>query len=625
MDVDIADNFITAGGDSNAAAVYLLGGDYISFVYNNVLMLNIDTVSCNSANFAIVWESSYGVNPDYVAVTNNNFVNSAGGALVRGEPFYGQYGYPTYCDYNNYYTANEGRAFNNFDVSKRCHSWFNLAGYSTLTGYDRHSLFMDPEYVSTSDLHISNSNLFRKGNPEQQYNDLYTYPTDIDGEPRPNPPTIGADEMPDTFPYVICKIASPGITGLNIACMYQPTQFADSSVSNKCGNITYRHWDFGDGTQDTGAAPIHTYTWIGYRTIHLIVITKGGCEDSSSYQIFIDSTCVWPGDVDCNKTVDLNDVLKLADAYGANGYKRPNATAAWYGQPCLFWKNNYISYPYVDNDNNFDCNGDGLVDSSDLIAITKNYGKTHLKTSQYKNGDSATDRWLYLSFSKTTYLAGDTVKADIMLGTNKDSTLNYLYGIGAVFNLDPYYVDSNTFQISFVPSWLDTPGLNMLAFVNPDFANGAFPFAVSRTDHIGRTGYGKISEMRFKIPINAIGGKIVKISGSFSSITHNILSQAYMPDDSFEVAVTTGIIPLKNSAPDIKLYPNPAKGALNIDAGRDIIKAITIFDATGKIIYNKTGQSTSKLVISLTNLSPGIYMARVFAGNSASNFNFMKE
>ena len=44
-------------------------------------------------------------------------------------------------------------------------------------------------------------------------------------------------------------------------------------------NMKYA-WDFGDGTQDTTAKPVHTYTQEGSYTVKLIVTNAGGCSDT---------------------------------------------------------------------------------------------------------------------------------------------------------------------------------------------------------------------------------------------------------------------------------------------------------------------------------------------------------
>jgi PKD repeat protein len=61
--------------------------------------------------------------------------------------------------------------------------------------------------------------------------------------------------------------ASPeqGATPLNVT-------FADSSS----GDITYRHWDFGDGQFSSDSEPNHTYTAAGDYTVSLAIMGPGG-------------------------------------------------------------------------------------------------------------------------------------------------------------------------------------------------------------------------------------------------------------------------------------------------------------------------------------------------------------
>jgi len=50
--------------------------------------------------------------------------------------------------------------------------------------------------------------------------------------------------------------------------------FTDKST----GDITYRHWDFGDGQFNDDSDPVHTYTSAGYFTVSLAVMGPGGSD-----------------------------------------------------------------------------------------------------------------------------------------------------------------------------------------------------------------------------------------------------------------------------------------------------------------------------------------------------------
>ena len=84
----------------------------------------------------------------------------------------------------------------------------------------------------------------------------------------------------------------------------------------------------------------------------------------------VDSTCVWPGDANSDKKVTTADVLNIGLAYFATGTGRAGASNNWVPQRSADWGTAIkgVDYKYVD------CNGDGVINISDLAAIGLNYG-----------------------------------------------------------------------------------------------------------------------------------------------------------------------------------------------------------------------------------------------------------
>jgi hypothetical protein len=86
-------------------------------------------------------------------------------------------------DYNDYYTTGTTLAtFNGTTCA-------NLAALQTASGQESHSVSINPQFVGTTDPHITNTALIGTGISVAEVL------TDIDGEVRNTPPTIGADEL----------------------------------------------------------------------------------------------------------------------------------------------------------------------------------------------------------------------------------------------------------------------------------------------------------------------------------------------------------------------------------------------------------------------------------------------
>lgn len=90
-------------------------------------------------------------------------------------------------------------------------------------------------------------------------------------------------------------------------------------------------------------------------------------------QVFNDYD-IWPGDADNNGMVDNTDILALGLGYGQTGPQRNNSTIFWNAQYCDQWND---SLPTGVNLKFTDCNGDGVIEVNDTLAISENYNLTH--------------------------------------------------------------------------------------------------------------------------------------------------------------------------------------------------------------------------------------------------------
>jgi len=81
--------------------------------------------------------------------------------------------------------------------------------------------------------------------------------------------------------------------------------------------------------------------------------------------------------------------------------------------------------------------------------------------------------------------------------------------------------------------------------------------------------------------------------------------------DRFELHFTESTNINKISDNNIRVFPNPSNGFVNIIAP-DTFESIEVVDIFGKIIYNKTGISTESIQIDLSGFKAGTYFIRIF-------------
>jgi PKD repeat protein len=57
-----------------------------------------------------------------------------------------------------------------------------------------------------------------------------------------------------------------------------PAPLKITLIDKSTGDITYRHWDFGDGQFSDDSDPVHTYTSAGDFTVSLVIMGPGGSD-----------------------------------------------------------------------------------------------------------------------------------------------------------------------------------------------------------------------------------------------------------------------------------------------------------------------------------------------------------
>ncbi|MEX0966559.1 MAG: right-handed parallel beta-helix repeat-containing protein [Bacteroidia bacterium] len=186
----IANNFFHAR-DNGDAVMLIRSNEYLDIFHNSVNRSD----DANQDDYAL--EFQFGNNN---RIWNNNIANTGGGPAI----YYHRPGNLT-SDYNNLNVpgCNLGRYTS--PVSPFTESYpGNLVEWQATTGLDPNSISVNPAFKSDKDLHSSSFILRNAGvNTSQVSNDF-------DGEPRSNPPDIGADEIMGPGPYAGGTYTVPG-------------------------------------------------------------------------------------------------------------------------------------------------------------------------------------------------------------------------------------------------------------------------------------------------------------------------------------------------------------------------------------------------------------------------------
>lgn len=176
----VANNFIAMGGTfSTPRGIDVTGSDYVNVYFNSVHLFGTN----NILGYAALYVSGT-ITDGTVNVVNNIFAVTNGGTNQTAVYLPSTLNRPDFgvIDYNNYYiTGSASVGYSSGDYN-------TLANWQGLLSKDANSITIDPQFTSSTDLHVANTNLVAGIS-------LAAVTDDIDGDTRQATPTIGADEF----------------------------------------------------------------------------------------------------------------------------------------------------------------------------------------------------------------------------------------------------------------------------------------------------------------------------------------------------------------------------------------------------------------------------------------------
>jgi hypothetical protein len=289
----------------------------------------------------------------------------------------------------------------------------------------------------------------------------------------------------------------------------------------------------------------------------------------------------WPGDSDNNNTVNNDDFLPIGLFYNQIGMSRLSISNAWQAWPSEDWDSLQINGHDIKH---ADCNGDGIINDNDTLAVNLNFSSVHaIAPQRVINRNSP---YLYLSSNYSSYLPGDWIDIDIIAGTSTEPVSD-LYGIAFNVNYDAPLVQPGTESLTYPISWLGNPSVDAIKFSRVDpLINTAFG-AVTRIDHTNRDGNGKIATLRFKASSSITNISALNFSFSGYSANDSAGNTVLFNDSVFTVLIdptATGITESNNIGSEINIYPNPYSDHISISYSlteRSTVN-IEIYDAIGQ-------------------------------------------
>lgn len=326
--------------------------------------------------------------------------------------------------------------------------------------------------------------------------------------------------------------------------------------------------------------------------------------------------CVWAGDVNKDGVVTPLDILGIGRNYGSLGTDRSSSSTLWFGQASNDWSESSTE----SNAKFADTNGDGVIDRTDVHAVTQNLGKTSaLVPSAYGTGRTFP---FQLIPHQNEVDSGDLVKFDIVVGNQTEPLLD-VYGLAFNVRINPGFLHENSIKVEFDPqSWLGH--LSPLINFHTRNETGLITAALSRTHIKGISGTGIIGTVFGVVKDEAQGF----FDEDADQYYQTIIPSGVVLEDSRGAQYTGVAEPVKikvnrkkttqvSTENQITLYPNPTQGDLYIALqGQDEIKAVEIYDMAGMLVRKYENQQSKQVSVILEGLRNGVYFAKITTGTN---------
>lgn len=300
------------------------------------------------------------------------------------------------------------------------------------------------------------------------------------------------------------------------------------------------------------------------------------------------TTCddsVWAGDVNYDLTADYLDLLFLGVAYGSTGYARASSTISWVPQYAKNWP---LFYPSAVNYKHADCDGNGIVNDDDTLAIYANYGSVHssgIIVPEFDAIDGVPD--LYFDISGLAPRAGDNITVPIKFG-NAGIPVPVIYGLAIEVYINGIPTLTDPLILDYGSSWIGTPDqiLRMTYSPGSNQIHGSYV----RKDGNDTVGYGTVGLLKLQVPVttpdksvmrfNFLSAKVIDRSGN-ELHAYNIINKSII------ISSPTAIIEKSDMpAPDYRVFPNPSSGSITIIRSNDPIGncSVRMFDMLGRVV-----------------------------------------
>lgn len=325
---------------------------------------------------------------------------------------------------------------------------------------------------------------------------------------------------------------------------------------------------------------------------------------------------LYPGDTNNDGVANNFDILNIGLAYSETGTPRVNASIDWEGQPSADWIDPIADAPLSFADGlNYkfaDCDGNGIVDEADVIAIDQNYGSLQGKDED-ESDDLEGEPPFYVSIVENA-VGGTPFSYPIVLG-EEDNPVDEVYGLAFTINVDLDFIVDGSLEIDFDESWLGAPN-DLISVWKEIEGENKVEVGVSRK-HLTASGQGGMGTMKGVFEPNIDGKDYAELETVISISNFHIIddrADSILVDAQETIVVVSGAEAPFEENLSIDIFPNPTSDVLNISGLIENAK-IEIVNLLGVTMMEKP-EIQNSTSFDLSILEAGIYFVIIREGNS---------
>ncbi|HFC00142.1 MAG TPA: T9SS type A sorting domain-containing protein, partial [Phaeodactylibacter sp.] len=331
--------------------------------------------------------------------------------------------------------------------------------------------------------------------------------------------------------------------------------------------------------------------------------------------------CVFPGDANKDGSANFYDLLELGIGNGITGPERPYATTEWTGQLAPDWAESTLDGI---NFKHLDCDGNGVIDENDAVAITDNYQVMDAPNPTTE----ASAPLIYIEFDQDTIFVDDNllasdieITAHLKVG-NQNFPAQNIYGLAMYLSYpsDLVYEDSVSFEYD-TNSFFGSSN-EVFWMPNNQYDEEQIDIGVTRKDATASSGFGEIGKTVFIIdadildgraengdvhfPVSVNGVKMIDADGNELPINLTNTPATLV----FTKAPETTGANNPQLAQEIQVFPNPASEKINIDLGNLNGIQLQVFNNFGQILLKKN-IPTSNTELNVKDWNTGVYFVKI--------------